>query len=189
MAKIVVAIVAVIVVALVTARIYIGRIGSAPDVAVTYEHDPEIETLQKNLGLPKALIGTEIATLSPEMNHLFSKALGGDHRDIEVSLLKWRSKFFVVSVRGGKILDALEAPFWGEDQGWFVGCVDKPGGSLENSVAFAGWQDNARQILKAWRVEAGDGGFISMSEKEFQNIDCTKIPGWIEDFEFDADEG
>lgn len=187
--RLAVALVLLIVVGLVAARVYVGRLGSVPET--TSAPDEDITALQRKLNLPQSLIGQEITGLTADLHNLFSKALGGEHREIEITLLKWKAKFFVVSVRQKKILDAFEGPFWGEDQGWFIGCQDKPGAvapRLENTLAFAGWHDNQRKILKAWRVDKATGRFSVRPENEFKQIDCTRIPGWIEDFE-DADEG
>ncbi len=198
MAKVIVAFVLIVLMGLVAARIYVARLNPIEDGDDTLT----VAILQKKMNLPKALVGQQLNALSPGLDNLFSKSLGGEHRDIEIALIKWnprskqggapQAKFFVVSVRGQKILDAVEGPFWGEDQGWFVGCIDKPtkkGGSpLENSVAFAGWQDNQRKIVIGWRVEKLAGQLSQMPQSELDKIDCSKVPGWIEDFE-DSEEG
>lgn len=189
--KFLVAVVLLVAIGIISARVYVAKF-SIP----TADGDNTTETLvtlQRKLNLPKSLVGQEITALAPDFNHLFSKVLGGvDANRVEVGIVKWKLKFFLVAVRSQKILDAIEAPFWGEDQGWFVGCVDKPtaksnGPPRENSVAFAGWQGNQRQIQFAWRVDPSTGQFSEMPEKEFNTIDCSKVPGWLEDFE-DAEE-
>lgn len=190
--KIIVALVLLVVAGLVIARIYVGRFSPLADIAPSpaIEEEETVRAVQLRLNLPKSLVGEMSNDLTADINNLFSKNLGGEHREIEISVLKWKTKFFLISARGKKILDAIEGPQWGEDQGWFVGCEDKPENSpqkLENSVAFAGWENQQRKILMGWRVDRETGRFLQMTESDTQKIDCSKIPGWIEDFE-DAEE-